>query len=150
MLRSLVPRRAWGWPAVTGFETEMGDLMERFFGSSENWLKGSDVFTPRMNFVETETDYEATVELPGMKADDFHVEVEDHHLRISGEKKEQKEEKGKTFRRVERHSGEFRRVIPLTGEIDAGKVSAEYKDGVLTVRVPKTARSKPHKVEIKS
>jgi HSP20 family protein len=131
------------------FESEMGNLMNRFFGSRDEWLD-QDVFNPRVNLTETDTDFEATVELPGMKAEDFHVEMEGGELRILGEKKEEKEEKGKTFHRVERHYGEFRRTIPLPAAVDPGKVTAEYKDGVLTVKVPKTEAAKPKKIEIKS
>ena len=58
--------------------------------------------------------------------------------------------KGKTFHRVERHYGEFRRTIPLPAAVDPGKVEAEYKDGVLTVKVPKSEAAKPKKIEIKS
>jgi len=148
MLRSLVPRTTW--PSLTRFENEMEDLMERFFGPRDNWMVPSDAFAPRTNVGETDTDFEVTVELPGMKAEDFHVEVEGNELKISGEKKEEKEETAKTFHRVERRFGEFRRVIPLTALVDADKISAEFKDGILTVKVPKTEQAKAKKIEIKS
>jgi HSP20 family protein len=128
----------------------MGDLMERFFGPRDNWMMATDVFEPRINFVETDTHFETTVELPGMKPEDFHVELEGNELKISGEKKEEKEETGKTFHRVERRFGEFRRAIPLSTTVDADKIAAEYKDGVLTVTVPKTEAAKAKKIEIKT
>ena len=147
-MRALSNRPVWNWP-MARFESEMGSLMNRFFGPRDEWLD-QDAFNPKVNLTETDSNFEATVELPGMKAEDFHVEMEGGELRISGEKKEEKEEKGKTFHRVERHYGEFRRTIPLPVAVDAGKVSAEYKDGVLTVKVPKTEAAKPKKIEIKS
>ena len=148
MVRTLVPRLSRSWP-LARFETEMGSLMDRFLGDREDWFT-SGVFTPNVNLVETDTHFEATVELPGMKADDFHVEMEGGELRISGEKKEEQEEKGKTFHRVERHFGEFRRIIPLPVAVDAEHITAEYKDGVLEVKVPKSEAAKPRKIKIKS
>ncbi len=151
MLRTLTPRTSWNWPSVSPFETEMGDLMERFFGPRDNcWMMATDVFEPRINFVESDTDFEVSVELPGMKAEDVHVELEAGELRISGEKKEEKEETGKTFHRVERRFGEFRRVIPLGAAVHAEKVNAEFKDGILKVTVPKTEEAKAKKIEIKT
>jgi len=150
MLRKLAPRTSWNLPSLSRFETEVGDLMEQFFGPRHNWMMATDEFEPRINFLETDTDYEVSVELPGMKAEDVHVELEGGQLRISGEKKEDREETGKTFHRVERRFGEFRRVIPLTMAVDADKISAEFKDGILTVKVPKTEEAKAKKIEIKT
>ena len=74
----------------------------------------------------------------------------DDVVHISGQKKAETEEKGKTYHRFERHYGEFRRFIPLPSAVDAEHISAEYKDGVLTVKVPKTEAAKPKKIEVKS
>jgi HSP20 family protein len=149
MVRSLIPRSDFAWPLAL-MEREMGDLMQRFFGPREDWLTKGEIFAPRMNVEETETDYVVTAELPGLKPEDFHLELEDGQLRISGEKKHETEEKGKTYHRVERSYGEFHRTIPLTGAVDADKVTAEYKDGILTVQVPKSEEAKPRKIEIKT
>ncbi len=149
MVRTLIPRVNSTWP-LTSFESEMGDLMNRFFGNREEWPVGREVFAPRINLAETQTDYEVTVELPGMKPEDFRVEMEGSELRISGEKKEEHEEKEKTYHRMERHHGEFFRVIPLPTAVDAEKITAEYKEGVLTVKVPKTEEAKPRKIDVKT
>ncbi|HWB12626.1 MAG TPA: Hsp20/alpha crystallin family protein [Pirellulales bacterium] len=126
----------------------MENLMERFFNPEDGrWLIG---FVPAVNVAETENAFEVTLELPGMKAEDFKVEMKKGELWISGEKREEKEEKGKTFHRIERSSGEFRRVIPLPGEVAEEKIEAEYKEGVLKVVVPKTEKAKPRRVEVKS
>lgn len=141
-------RTSWHWP-LTRFESDLGNFVEGFFGP-EGWLPSQGVFSPQVNVVETDSDFETTVDLPGMKADDFHVEIEGNELRISGHKQEETEEKGKTYHRVERHYGNFRRVIPLPAAVDAEHITAEYKDGVVTVKVPKTEQAKPRKIEIKS
>jgi HSP20 family protein len=105
---------------------------------------------PRTDVAESDVAYEVMVELPGMKPEDFHVEVRDGSLWISGEKKEEEEEKGKTFHRVERRCGEFQRVIPLGGHIDEKAIEATYKEGVLKITVPKTEEAKTKRIEVKS
>jgi HSP20 family protein len=126
----------------------MENLMDRVFNPEEGrWLVG---FVPAANIAETETAFEVTLELPGMKAEDFKVELKKGELWISGEKRDEKEEKGKTFHRIERSYGEFRRLIPLPGEVAEDKIEAEYKEGVLKVVVPKSEKVKPRRVEVKS
>ena len=93
---------------------------------------------------------EITVELPGMKPEDVKVEVLEGRLMIHGEKKEEKEVTDKTFHRVERRYGEFRRTLPLPTTIDAEKVVAEFKDGVLKVTVPKVPAAQPKNIEVKT
>jgi len=73
------------------------------------------------------------------------------HLLVQlGERKHEKEEKGKTYHRIERQHGQFRRIIPLDLPVDADKVGAEYKDGVLHVTVPKSETAKPKRIEVKA
>jgi len=87
--------------------------------------------------------------LPGMKPDEVKVELHDRALFITGEKKEEKEEQGKTFHRVERRSGSFRRVFNLPTEVEEDQIDAKFADGVLTVSLPKSARAAARKIEIK-
>ena len=93
-----------------------------------------------------------TAELPGMEEKDIKLTLENESLIISGEKKNDLEEKGKSFHRVERSYGSFQRVIPLVGEIQQDKVEAKFKNGVLNITLPKTpaAARQTHKIEIKS
>ena len=150
MVRSLIPRGSRSWPMMRPFESEMENLMEQFFGDGGKWPTTTDRFRPNVNLSENEKEFEITVELPGMKAEDFHVELEGNELRISGEKKEEKEEKGKTYHRIERSFGEFRRVVPLHTAVDADQIKAEYKDGVLSVKVPKAEEAKAKKIDVKA
>jgi HSP20 family protein len=148
MFGTLVPRSERLPRPLVRFEREMENLMERLFNPDEGrWLVG---FVPSANVAETETAYEVTLELPGMKPEEFKVELKNGDLWVSGEKKEEKEEKGKSFHRIERSYGEFRRVIPLPGEVAEEKIAAEYKEGVLHILVPKTEKAKPRRVEVKS
>jgi HSP20 family protein len=132
------------------FDRDMANMMERFFGpEGDGWLTWPR-FTPTTNVAETDNEYEVTVELPGMKPDEFNVEMHNGDLLIKGEKKEEKEEQGKTYHRIERSHGEFRRLIPLPGAVDEEKITADYKEGVLKITVPKTAESKVRHIEVKS
>jgi HSP20 family protein len=131
-----------------GFEDEMNRMMDRFF-RDEALGEAFEGFAPRTNVAETDAALEVTVELPGMKPEDFKVEVHNGNLWVTGEKKEEKEEKGKMFHRYERHFGSFRRVIPLPTTVKADKVDAIYRDGVLKVALPKTEEVKPKAIPVK-
>lgn len=148
MVRALTPWRARLPLPIARFEREMEELMERFLGKENGeWMTG-ELFTPRTNMVETEKEFEITVELPGLKAEEVHVEVKNGELWITGEKKEEHEEKGKTFHRVERRYGEFRRVLPLPVTVKEEAVQARFEAGVLTVKLPKTEAAQPKHIPI--
>lgn len=148
MLGSMVPRRE-GFPATfPGFGNEMENLMTRFFGNGhEKW--GLDRFTPSVNVSETEAAFEVSAELPGLEAEEVNVEWKEGRLWISGEKMEESEEKEKTFHKIERRHGEFRRMIELPTAIDESKVEAKFEKGVLTIHIPKSEEVKPTKIPIK-
>ena len=148
MLRALVPwTRRFDWP-VEALDREFANAMERILNPVEGW-KGMEKFSPRCNLAETEAHYEITVELPGMKPEEFNVEFKDGKLWITGERKEEQEEKGKTWHRVERRYGEFRRIFVLPLAVDEEKVAAEYREGILRITVPKIAKAAPRRVEVK-
>lgn len=149
MRRELVPRGRFGLP-LRRFEREMEDLMERFFGREPSWWAEEERFAPRVDLAETDESFEVTVDLPGMKPEDFKVDLKDGQLWLTGEKKEEKEEKGKTYHRVERHYGSFERLIPLPSVVDKEKVEAQYKEGVLRVTLPKTKAAQPKHIEVKA
>src|SRR5436190_253385 len=120
MIRAMTPWRERLPRPLLRLEREMEDLWDRMLGREDDF--GTfDVFTPRCNVAETDGHFEVTVDLPGMKPEDFTVELKEGDLWITGKKEDEKEEEGKTFHRVERHYGEFRRVIPLHGKFEADK-----------------------------
>ena len=141
-------------PLTTRFPESLGDFrreMESLFGRTlgEEWGGGwLTEFTPRVDVAETDKGYEINAEIPGLKPEEIHVELDHDVLTISGERKEEAEEKGKTFHRVERKYGTFRRAISLPDAADAAKVKADYKDGVLMVVVPKAKETRPTKVNV--
>lgn len=149
MTRMLTPRRPAGFFPTGLLGREMEELWNRFLPVTVGeWPMTPEMVEPRVNLVETENQYEAAVELPGFKPEEFHVEVKNNELWLTGERKEEKEEKGKTFHRIERRYGEFRRVIPLPGEVNAAGATANFTEGVLTVRIPKAEISRPKTVAV--
>ncbi|GEM_PF-79749 len=106
-------------------------------------------WVPLVDVIEDEKEYLLKVELPEIKKDDVKVTVENGVLTISGERKVEKEEKGRTFHRIERAYGRFERSFTLPDDIDADKVNAEFKDGVLYIHLPKSEKAKPRAIEVK-
>lgn len=119
--------------------------LPRAFG--RNWR----ALTPEVDVGETEGALTITAELPGMDEGDVEVTLSDDVLTIKGEKREESEEKGKEFHITERRYGSFQRSFRLPENIDAGKIDAAFDKGVLTVRVPKSAKatSKVKKISVK-
>lgn len=104
---------------------------------------------PRLDVSETEKEIKVTAELPGMDEKDVNVTLEGDVLTLTGEKKAEAEEKGKNFHRVERTYGSFHRVVRLPSEVDATKVTAGFKKGVLTVTLAKSPAAQTRKIEVK-
>jgi HSP20 family protein len=106
-------------------------------------------WAPPVDIQETEKEFLVTADLPEMKKEEIKVGLENGILTIEGERHLEKEEKGKKFHRVERQYGRFVRRFNLPGEIDPARVQAQYKDGTLTVTLPKSAAALPKTVEVK-
>lgn len=133
---------------LTGIQREINRLFEDFFG--ENFERGIEKsWGPAVDITEDGKNIYLKADLPGMNQKDIKVSVEDDVLTISGERKSEKEEKkdGK-FYRLERVYGQFCRSFTLPDNVDASKISAEYKDGVLTLTIPKTEEKKSKAIEI--
>lgn len=107
------------------------------------------LWAPLADITEDDKEFLVKAELPEMKKEDVKVTVENGVLRITGERKAEKEEKTKKYHRIERGYGSFERAFTLPDGADGNKVTADYKDGVLTVRLPKTAEAKPKAIEVK-
>ena len=106
-------------------------------------------WAPAVDVQETDNEYIVKADLPEMKKEDIKIQLQEGLLSIEGERKQEKEEKGKKFHRVERQYGQFVRRFALPTEVDSAKVQAEFKDGVLNVRLPKSASAKPRSIDIK-
>lgn len=129
-------------------QDEMDDLLSRFSQSwDEEWL--AHVHAPSTDLSETENALQVRMDMPGIDAKDIDIELTGNTLRISGERKEEKEEKGKTYHRVERRMGSFARSLTLPCAVKEDKIRAECDGGVLTVTLPKTEEAKTHKITVK-
>ncbi|MDE3066737.1 MAG: Hsp20/alpha crystallin family protein [Verrucomicrobiota bacterium] len=106
-------------------------------------------WAPLVDIAEDDKEYLIKVELPEVQKDDVKVTVESGTLTISGERKAEKEEKGRKFHRLERYYGRFERSFSIPDDADAGKVNAEFKDGVLRVRLAKSEKARPKQIEVK-
>lgn len=106
-------------------------------------------WAPLVDITEDDREYVITAELPEVKKEDVKVTMENGVLTITGERKFEKEEKNKKWHRVERAYGSFARSFALPDNGDAAKVNAEFKEGVLKVRVAKSESARPKQIEVK-
>jgi len=147
MTRTLIPWKERLPQFVGDFEREVETLFEHFLANG-NRARGIAAFAPRTTVAETDNEYEVEVDLPGMKPEDFQVEMRGDELWLTGERKQQKEEKGKNYHRIEQEYGHFERAIPLAVPVNEGKIKAHYKNGVLKVTVPKSETVRPTRVPV--
>jgi HSP20 family protein len=122
--------------------SNLQDELDRLFESPlRAWAPALDVREDKDSFV-------IRAELPGLKREDIEVSLQDGALVISGERTVEKVEEGVEVHRQERYYGKFQRALTLPEPVAADKVKADYKDGVLTVTLPKTEEAKPKKIDV--
>jgi HSP20 family protein len=133
---------------LDSLQTDMNRLFDRFFGAPAGNSTAARRWIPAMDLTETDDSLVLRADLPGVSEDDVEIEVKDRILTISGERKNEHEEKGEGFHRVERSFGRFSRALNLPDGIDAEQVEAKFDNGVLEVRVPKPEETQPTRVQI--
>lgn len=122
---------------------QLRDRMNRNFDSlwsnpfGMDLLQENEIFSPRIDLSETDKEYTVVVDLPGLDDKDIELSYNRNVLSISGSKEQEKEEQGRHYHRMERFSGQFQRDIPLQENVDEKKIEATFKNGVLTVVLPK-------------
>ena len=128
----------------------------RFFGGFPHRIGNDETpsltvadWSPEVDISQDDRGYLLKADLPEMKKDDVRVTVEDGVLSVSGERKCEKEDQKRKFHRIERSFGNFRRSFTLPEDADSTKVTAEFRDGVLKVQLPTTARPKSKAIEVK-
>lgn len=153
MSTSLAPRRQNGLTPFFGrapwnmLRDEMNELRTRFLGEDEGWLAGGTL--PSIDLSETDNAVEVRMDVPGVKAKDIDVQLNGNLLTVTAHRDEEKEEKGRTYHRIERQTGRYTRTISLPSPVVESEVAAEYHDGVLAITLPKTDDSKAHKIKVK-
>jgi HSP20 family protein len=154
-LTTLNPFRSSVWDPfrdLGAFENRLEKLLGRSLLSGtggEKEVMTVAQWSPRVDIAENDKEYIVKAELPELKKEDVKVTVENGQLSISGERKFEKEEKGKKYHRVERSYGSFLRSFTLPEGVSGEKSTAEFKDGMLTVHLPKDEKAKPKAIDVK-
>ena len=140
-----------GLPAfgrLFGFRDELDRLFEN---SLAGWSRGSqwlNAWNPAVDLYADKDNITVKIELPGMKKEDIAVSLQDGVLSVSGERKDEKKLENAETRRSERFVGSFQRVVALPAEVKGDQVKADYKDGILTVTLPKAEEAKPKQIQV--
>lgn len=133
---------------------DVSNRLNRIFGQSPartesgNEMLAMADWAPSVDISETDAAYLVKAEIPGVKKEDVKVTIQDGMLTIQGERKQEKEEKGKKFHRIERCYGSFMRSFRVPDDADEGKVKAEFKDGMLNVTLTKSEKTKPKSINV--
>ena len=123
--------------------------IDRFFSNFGMDMDSSDtVWSPSVDISETEKSYEVIAEIPGMDKKDIKISVQENVLLLSGEKKKEEEKEGHNYHRIERSYGKFERSFKLPTDVKADEIKAKYKDGVLSVEIPKAEEVKPKEITV--
>ncbi len=131
---------------MLSLRADMDRLFKSLFGEIPEEREG--FWAPVLDIEEDSDNIMVRAEIPGMKKEDIKVSVRNNVLTISGERKQEKEMKNKTYHRVERYYGKFRRTITLPSEVETDQIKASYKDGVLMVTLPKPESKKPQQIDV--
>jgi len=139
------------WPSYFGdwpFSRRLPRILEEL---RREWPSAGreGAFVPAMDVADSDDRYVITVELPGGRREDVQVELQEGMLTIRGEKKSEREEKKEKRRYIERSYGSFSRSFRLPADADADRLDASFKDGVLTITIPKSEAAKPRTIAIK-
>ena len=134
-------RPGLAWPTFVRLSNLQDELDRLFESPGSNWLPALDVQEDKDNFT-------VRTELPGLKREDIEVSLHDGTLSISGERKAEVKQEGVEVHRQERYYGKFQRALTLPTPVAADKITAQYKDGVLTVTLPKVEEAKPKKIDV--
>jgi HSP20 family protein len=133
------PLSELGWP-------RWSKLFGEFLGERARPLRGA---IPPLDVTESDEAYRVTIELPGVKREDVTLDLQDRNLCIRGEKRSEREEKKDRSHWIERSYGSFSRSFTLPADAVDDRIEANFKDGILTVTIPKSEKAKPRTVAIK-
>lgn len=139
----LFPRTSFMFPMRNVFDTFFDDI------HAKTLLDEEKSFVPAFDVSESDKEYSVVAELPGIEEKDLEVTLSDGILTIKGEKKQEKEEKGETYHRIERRYGSFQRSFRMPEHVEFEKIDAMFKDGVLRLTIPKSEEHEVKKIEIK-
>lgn len=133
-------------PAAGPWNDDFQRIVRSFFGDAEATLDGA--FSPALDVEENDDAFTLHVELPGVAADNVDVSIEENVLTVSGKREFYADKSTDTFRRVERRFGTFHRAVRLPDRVDPEGITASFKDGLLTIAVPKAESAKPRRIAV--
>jgi HSP20 family protein len=140
------------WQPMRGMDTvqnEMNQLFNSMFGSgSSRESRCEGCWQPEVDIIEDKDNFAVKLDIPGLEKEDIKVSVHENVLKVSGERKAEKEVEGKNYHRIERSSGAFSRSFSLPTAVDGQKIKANYKNGVLAIELPKVEEQKPKEIPI--
>jgi HSP20 family protein len=136
-----------GREPFSALRNEMENWLSNFWDGDVAWYGGN---TPLMDLTETDKTVEVRMDLPGVNPKEIEIKLDRGVLTVSGERTEEKEDKGKKIHRIERRTGMFSRAMTMPCAVSEDEVVAEYKDGVLRVTLPKSDEACARKIEVKS
>lgn len=138
------------WNPTTAYLTSREPFFRLFDSFFNGDVQGEETrsWVPPVDIQETGDAYMFHAELPGLTKEDIHITLENNVLRVSGERKFEKDAKKENYHRVERTYGTFTRTFTLPTQVDAEKVQAAFENGILTITVPKAEQAKPRRIAI--
>ena len=140
----------WSWSPFDQLSS-LRDEINRLFDVPTNGSAASDVFNtwaPALDLYESKDTLVLKSELPGMKKEDIDISVHENTITLSGERRNEKKHEGSETSRSERFFGRFQRTLSLPKKVDSAGIKAIYRDGILTVTLPKAPEAKPRQIEI--
>jgi len=133
---------------LSRIQSRINDLFDDTFGRSRGQQSTAGIWFPAVDVLESKDAYLIRAELPGMKKEDFHLEIHDGSLTLSGERKLEQAADGVEYHRVERVTGKFTRSFFLPQTVKSDAIKATYRDGILEIHVPKADDAKPKQIAI--
>ncbi|MBM4066375.1 MAG: Hsp20/alpha crystallin family protein [Planctomycetes bacterium] len=137
------------WPYLPGLGSFREEMNKLFEGFTRRGAAAGMGLVPPLDVSETEENILVKVEVPGIEPKDIDISISGDTLTIKGEKKSEKEEKGKNYHFIERSYGSFSRSVGLPASVKFEQVKAEYKKGILEITLPKSEKSKIKKIPVK-
>ena len=141
----------------TGLQTQLGNRVNRLFEEMVRGLPFEDVngvvtsaWLPACDVFESQNELKVVLELAGVRPEDVQITLENNTLNVSGEKRQDAEEKTQRVHRYERTYGRFERSFLLPATVDVDQIDARYSDGVLTIVMPKVEKARPRQIEVRA
>lgn len=147
---AMTPSSGGNWPELSRIRSEINRIFEDPFSLAWPSTSFYEGWAPPVDIYEDNDKYIVKAEVPGMRKEDLNVTLDGNTLNISGERKAEEEKREGESYRSERYFGRFQRSVTLPMAVEGDKIQANYKDGVLSIQVPKSEEAKPKQIQIKT